>query len=114
MPPSPVVTTLRGWNERVATSASAPQAVPPSDEPSAQAASSMTGQPASAAMPARSAGTPNWSTAMTALVRALMTAAIVRGLTFQVSGSTSANTGVAPSAATTFAGAGNVRAGTTT
>lgn len=99
MPPSPVVSSLRGWKDQAAMSAPVPTGAPYALDPTAQAASSITGIPrgSSNAVRARmSAGTPPWCTAMTARVRGLITSATVSGTRLPVRASTSANTGSAP------------------
>ena len=108
-PPSPVVTILRGWNERQPSAPRPPHARPPLRAPSAPAASSITGTSGSSS---RRAGRPNRCTATIAFV--LGVTRMRSGSTFIVDGSTSTSTGRAPTSATTFAVAGNVYAGTIT
>ena len=100
MPPSPVVSSLRGWNDQAAISAPAPTGRPCAVEPAAQAASSTTAMPSgshSARIAPRSSG-------HAALVDGDHRAG-ARGdaprrswpaVRLPVAGSTSANTGVAP------------------
>ena len=98
-PPSPVVTVFTGWKLNVVMSAMDPTARSRLLVPTAWAASSMKTRPDSSQI-ARTAswstGTPPKSTATTALVLPVTFSRIDSGETFQVSGSISANTGVAP------------------
>ena len=99
MPPSPVVTSLRGWKENAASSLPVPTSRSPTVAPIAQAASSTTDQPSAAAslwIGPRSAGVPAWWTTSTRRVRRVCTRATVSAVTLSVAGSTSAKTGVAP------------------
>ena len=89
---------MDGKKEKVAASPSAPAIAPPSLAPAACAASSSTGSPSS-----RISGTgatlPNRCTAITALVRGVSAAWTVSAVTQKVCGSTSQNTGTAPTSA---------------
>ena len=117
MPPSPVVRSLRGWNENVASAAPTPTGRPRHVDPAAQAASSITVMPRgsqSARIASRSAGTPAWSTRMTARVRPLRCGSTVCGMRFCEARSTSAKTGVAPTYRTALAVAMNDSDGTIT
>ena len=99
MPPSPVVMSLRGWNDHAVTSAPAPTGRPRYVEPAPHAASSTTTIPrgsVTARIASRSTGTPPWSTAMTARVAGVSAASTVSAVRLPVAGSTSANTGRAP------------------
>ncbi len=104
MPPSPVLTTLRGWKEKQATS---PCTRPIfchwpstwSSLPMAHAASSMTGRPCLrpiAAIASMSHGMPIWWTHRMARVFAVIAPSMSAGSMLKVRGSTSMNTGVAP------------------
>ena len=83
MPPSPVVTILRGWKDQAASSAPWPTGLPPTVAPMAQAASSTRARSQSAQAARRastSAGTPPWCTSSTARVRGVRTAStLARG-----------------------------------
>ena len=87
----------------MATSPSAPARRSPRLAPAAWAASSSTGSFSSARSSGTGAGTPNRSTAITAVVRGVSAAATVSTVTLRVSGSTSQNTGRAPMSATASA-----------
>src|SRR5690606_37608411 len=109
-------TTLRGWNERVATTPWPPPGLPSTSRPPrAQAASSMIGTPAAAA--ARAApgpGRPSWPMAITARVRGPRAASTAAGVRFQVARSTSAAMGTAPRLRAALAAAGKPNDDTTT
>ena len=96
-PPSPKAPRfLDGKNENVEIVPSAPARRPSAAvAPAAWAASSSTGTP-SASISAMGATLPNRWTAITALVRGVSAARTVSGVTQNVSGSTSQNTGRAP------------------
>src|SRR6266540_2780744 len=115
-PPSPVVTILRGWNERQPIRPSPPQGRPFERAPSAPAASSTSATPSgtTASSPSQSSGRPNRCTARTARVRRQTAREVCARSRFIVCGSTSTSRGIAPHSATTFAVAGNVYAGTST
>src|SRR4051794_16309827 len=117
MPPSPVVMTLRGWNENATSPPLPPIGVPRCSAPSAHAASSTTSMPRgsqSAWMASRSAGTPAWCTTSTARVAGVSTASMVLAVRLSVVASTSANTGIAPTARGALAVAMYDSDGTTT
>ena len=97
-PPSPVVTILRGWNERQASSPSAPHGVPRYRAPSAPAASSTSATSCGTAVcsSSQSTGRPKRCTASTARVRGVTASATSSGRTLNVSGSTSTSTARAP------------------
>ena len=86
---------MDGKNESVAAVPSAPGRPAGEREPIACAASSSTGTP-SASISATGATLPNRWTATTAFVRSVSAARTVSGVTQNVSGSTSQNTGLAP------------------
>ena len=96
-PPSPNAPRfLDGKNENVEIVPSAPARRPSAAEaPAAWAASSSTGTP-SASISATGATLPNRCTTITAFVRGVSAARTVSGVTQNVSGSTSQNTGRAP------------------
>ncbi len=104
MPPSPVLTTLRGWKEKQATSACGLPIFSHSpfhmiSLPIAQAASSTTGMPCRRPMAtsaARSHGMPIWWTHRMARVFGVIAASTSAGSMLKVRGSMSTNTGVAP------------------
>ena len=117
IPPSPVVSTLRGWKLQAASSERCPTGWPPACEPAAQAESSNTRTSRSASswrIAATSAGMPPWCTTMTARVRSVRTGATVAADRFAVPSSTSANTGVAPTYRTALVVAMKLKEGTTT
>ena len=70
-PPSPVVTTLRGWNERQPAAPSPPHGIPRHFAPSAPAASSSSSTSGGTALcsASQSSGRPKRWTASTAFVR---------------------------------------------
>ena len=96
-PPSPNAPRfLDGKNEKVEIEPSAPARRPSAAEaPAAWAASSSTGTP-SASISSTGATLPNRCTTITAFVRGVSAARTVSGVTQNVSGSTSQNTGRAP------------------
>jgi hypothetical protein len=83
IPPSPVVTDLRGWNEKAAASPRPPAGTPWYEAPAAQAASSIIATPAGTddRIASMSAQRPNRWTAITALVRSVTFRATSAGST---------------------------------
>src|SRR4051812_26268775 len=117
MPPSPVVSSFRGWNDQAASEAPALTGRPLYVDPAAHAESctrAMFRLSHNACTASTSNGMPPWWTPMTATVRGVTTASIVSGVTFPVAGPTSANTGVALTYRTALAVAMNENDGTTT
>ena len=95
-PPSPKPGRfLEGKNDSVAAAPKDPARAPSRVEPAAWAESTSTGTPSSS-ISGVGATFPNRSTATTARVRAVSAARTVSGVTQNVSGSTSQNTGRAP------------------
>src|SRR5665648_991845 len=116
-PPSPAATILSWQKEKHAASPNDPTGLPRYIAPCACAQSSITMTRcswASSMMGSISAGQPATCTTMTAAVCSVSTAASVSAVRSELSGSMSANTGVAPSATTQLAVAMKLRAGTTT
>ena len=111
MPPSAVVRFFAGWKLKQAVFAPAPIRRPRYSVPAACAASSITTSPcwrSSAAKPSRSHAWPAKWTGRIARVRGVSAASADAGVSWSVPGSTSANTGRAPTSSTQFAVAGQV------
>jgi hypothetical protein len=105
-PPSPVVTFLLAWKLKATKSPAAPIGRPRQLAPKDCAASSTTRSPCSRARAprrSRSTGSPARSTGMIARVAPVTACAARSRSMLRVRGSTSTNTGRAPTSSTTFA-----------